>query len=136
MKKHKLCLRLLKFISVFLCSRLFFYLMIDVWQKYDGVKLRGKKTLSKFLPCVTICPWSAYKNRKFSFDIANFTNNSYDRRNIFWFDRNEWQIFVPLWRNKGCFYWTLLCVLLSERSYCFGSKSCSLKKNKDIIGKN
>ena len=143
MKKPKFCFCILKCFSVFLCSGLFFYLMINIWQKYSGKmtsmgsSYQENKSLSKLLPCVTICPRSAYKNRKFSFDNLNFISNSYQKEEIF---SNMMEM-----NNKSLYHFEEIRGVYIGCCYMFcymkevtelDQLIVNLKKNKDVIGKN
>jgi hypothetical protein len=54
--------------------------MLDVWDKYDkkktstGVVNSEENTENKALPCLTICPWKAFRNRGFYFTNETFYN--------------------------------------------------------------
>ena len=67
MKIHKWLFRhrfrLLKFLSLVVCIGLFVHLTVDVVDKYFkemtsvGTVSEGSDIRSKFLPCMTLCPW-------------------------------------------------------------------------------
>ncbi len=57
-KKSKSFYSLFKYISVVFYSAMFFYLMIDVWDKFNnqmtnmGVRFTGEDVKEKLLPCL------------------------------------------------------------------------------------
>jgi hypothetical protein len=88
-KQLKSLYSLFKYISVVFCSAMFFYLMIDVWDKFNnqmtnmGVRFTGEDVKEKLLPCLTACPWNAFRKRGFFFEQDDFIKQTYKREEIF-----------------------------------------------------
>ena len=78
-----------KYFAIIICSALFLYMMIDVWDKYDnkmtsmGIRFKGENIKEKQLPCITACPWNAFRKRGFFFEQDDFIKQTYKREEIF-----------------------------------------------------
>ncbi len=42
-----------------------------------GVQFRNDLALKKYLPCLTFCPWPAFKKSGFYFNNASFAENTF-----------------------------------------------------------
>jgi len=88
-RKTKMLLGFFKYFSIIICCALFFYMMKDVWDKFNnqmtsmGVRFRGENIKEKHLPCVTACPWSAFRERGFYFKKDEFSKQTYKKDDIF-----------------------------------------------------
>ncbi len=64
--------------------------MIDVWQKFTkgmtnvGVRFRDEELSEKMLPCLTACPWNAFKKpgKKFTRKTLQLTFFVYLKLNL------------------------------------------------------
>ena len=143
MKKSKHCYRLFKLFAVFLCSGLFFYLMIDVWKKYFGKmtsmgsSFEDQEVDLKYLPCLTFCSPSAYKTYTFSFENDTFLQNSYEKEEFFFNmteinDKSSYHLEEIRGVYIGRCY--MLCILkkVTEMETIY----IKLQKKQDILGKN
>jgi hypothetical protein len=88
-KKSKSFYSMFKYISIIFCCAMFFYLMIDVWDKFNnqmtsmGVRFQGGNMDEKPLPCLTACPWAVYRERGFYFNKNEFIKQTFEREEIF-----------------------------------------------------
>jgi hypothetical protein len=63
--------------------------MIDAWKKYSdkitsmGSSYKDQDVESKLLPCLTFCPWTAFKEEGFYFDNDMFLRNSFEKEELF-----------------------------------------------------
>jgi hypothetical protein len=76
--------------SVFLvCLILFVLLMLETWDDFTkemttiGVRLIKDPKIGPFLPCITFCVWSAYKNHGFFYKQQNYDDNTFNFSEIF-----------------------------------------------------
>ena len=75
--------------SFVVCFGLFFFLMLDVWVKFNtemttmGVRFEDQKEETKFLPCLTFCPLNGFKSRKLNYKNASFTEETFSQEEIF-----------------------------------------------------
>ena len=59
----------LAFIVVIFCSVFSVVLTVDVWNKFTsgftatGVRFQDSNVDRKLLPCLTVCPWAAFKKQ-------------------------------------------------------------------------
>ena len=81
--------KILILFSFLLCAVLFLHLMADAIDKYSrkmtniGVVIREHPYMEKPLPCITICPWRAFRHSGFHFNSKNFTLNTFGKEEIF-----------------------------------------------------
>ena len=86
--RSNLLLRLLEYLSYLICFALFIVLMLDVWDKFSkkltnmGVAFQENDVQDKELPCVTICPWPAFRSRNFSFTSETFLKQTFNLEDI------------------------------------------------------
>jgi hypothetical protein len=79
-----------KYFAIIICSALFLYMMIDVWDKYDnkmtsmGIRFKGENIKEKQLPCITACPWNAFRKRGLYFKREVFMRQTFEREEIFY----------------------------------------------------
>ena len=88
--RTSLLLRLFESTSYLVCFVLFIVLMLDVWDKFSkkmtnmGVVFQEKDVELKELPCLTICPWPAFRERNFSFSTETFKDRTFNQNEILW----------------------------------------------------
>ena len=81
--------KILILFSFLLCAVLFLHFMADAIDKYSrkmtniGVVIREHPYMEKPLPCITICPWRAFRHSGFHFNSKNFTLNTFGKEEIF-----------------------------------------------------
>ena len=81
---------ILKVFSFLICFGLFLFLMVEVWQKYyDGMTNMGSRFddqegAKKNLPCITFCPFSAFKKRGLFFKHDDFVLQTYEKEELFY----------------------------------------------------
>ena len=81
--------KILILFSFLLCAVLFLHFMADAIDKYSrkmtniGVVIREHPYMEKPLPCITICPWRAFKHPGFHFNLENFAQNTFEKEDIF-----------------------------------------------------
>ena len=79
-----------KIFSFLLCFGLFLFLMVEVWKKYyDGMTNMGSRFddqagAKKNLPCITFCPFSAFKKRGLFFKHEDFIQQTYEKEELFY----------------------------------------------------
>ena len=87
MQQHhgKLAFKTFKFTISLLCCGLFIYFSLDVWNKFShqftttGIRFVDQGLSAKQLPCITLCPWAAFKKKSFNYNINNFIANTFDQ---------------------------------------------------------
>ena len=85
MKRTSIFFIFLKIFCVTFCFSFFIYLMNDVWDKFSnkftstGMRLNEKEFEEKYLPCITVCPWKAFKNKGFYYNFQDFLNNTFEQ---------------------------------------------------------
>ena len=81
-----------KYFAIIICSALFLYMMIDVWDKYDkkmtsmGTRFKEENNQEKHLPCITVCPWNAFRKRGLYFKRADYISQTFEKEEIFYND--------------------------------------------------
>ena len=48
-----------------------------------GTRLIGNETNNKFFPCITFCPWPAFRTSEFSFTNQSFEENTFKQSEVF-----------------------------------------------------
>ena len=82
-------IKILKLACVLVCLVLFCLLMADIFDKFSkkmtniGVIVEESDKDEKDLPCFTLCPWKAFRNRGFHFKLEEFHKNVYNQSEIF-----------------------------------------------------
>ena len=85
LKPHKI----LSHLSVLLCIVFFTALLVDTVKKYNqkmtniGIIIEESSKEEKMLPCVTACPWSAFKNPGLHYSTEIFKKSTFDKEEIF-----------------------------------------------------
>ena len=117
--------------------------MLDVWEKFSHaatttqVRIQEFNDTVKLLPCLTVCPWSAFKNKGFYYNIQEFFNNTYEFNDVF-----ETSLKMPCLNKSELQFETIPSIYLG-RCYmvCIGIKVtsgqtfCILLKNRtDVTG--
>ena len=75
--------------SLLICIALFIALMVDIAYKYAlemttvGIRLSGVDKQEKNLPCLTFCPWMAFKERGFHFKSLDFKRSTFTKEEVF-----------------------------------------------------
>ena len=81
--------KILIYISICVCVVLFFLLMMETTDKFAqrmttvGVNIKESSLAEKMLPCITVCPWMAFKSFRFYYTSGNFTQNTYEKEEVF-----------------------------------------------------
>ena len=86
--KRDICYIVLKYVGILACSAAFIIEMIVAWQRYEEeATVTGitsfKKSDTKYLPCITFCPYNVFKNAVYPMTIAEFEKYSYQETEIF-----------------------------------------------------
>ena len=87
-------IKILKLACVLVCLVLFCLLMVDIFDKFSkkmtniGVIVEESDKDEKDLPCLTLCPWKAFRNRGFHFKSEDFYKNVFNQSEIF-FNLND-----------------------------------------------
>ena len=129
--------------SFVVCCGFFFFLMIDVWVKFNtemttmGVRFEDQKEEHKFLPCLTFCPLNGFKSRQFNYENETFTKETFSEEEIF-SDVN-----LTSFRNRSLFYIEEIKGVFIGRCYmvCYLREGAEvdainipLRKQNDLIG--
>lgn len=86
---RNLTLKAWQLVALLLCIALFIVLMIDIWCKYTegmttvGIRFYGVDKQEKKLPCLTFCPWMAFKAGGFYFKNSDFNKNTFSKEEVF-----------------------------------------------------
>ena len=78
----------IKFTITLLCCGFFIYFSLDVWKKIShnftttSVRFIDQELDIKYLPCFTLCPWSAFKKNGFHYDFTDFMNSTFDKDDL------------------------------------------------------
>ena len=81
--------KILIYLSVIICFVLFFVLMKETIDKFTkrmtsiGVNIQESYVSEKLLPCITICPWMAFKSFGFHYSSGNFSQNTFEKDEVF-----------------------------------------------------
>ena len=88
-KSPKFLFQMLK-ASIFLsCFCLFGSLMLETWDDFSkemttmGVKLVKDATNGPYLPCITVCPWKAFRKSGFFYKAQDYDDSSFNFSEIF-----------------------------------------------------
>ena len=77
------------FLAFLFCFAFFIVLMIDVWDKFSHKSTTTRMRFIEFsdslklLPCMTVCPWSAFKNPGFFYNTTEFLDNTFTMDDVF-----------------------------------------------------
>ena len=88
-------IKILKLACVLVCLVLFCLLMADIFDKFSkkmtniGVIVEESDKDEKDLPCLTLCPWKAFRNRGFHFKSEDFYKNVFNQSEIFFYLNNS-----------------------------------------------
>ena len=81
--------KMLIYISIIICFVLFFLLMTETIDKFTkrmtniGVNVQESSVSEKMLPCITVCPWMAFKSFGFHYSSKNFSQNTFEKGEVF-----------------------------------------------------
>ena len=81
--------KILIYLSVIICFVLFCVLMKETIDKFTkrmtsiGVNIQESYVSEKLLPCITICPWMAFKSFGFHYSSGNFSQNTFEKDEVF-----------------------------------------------------
>ena len=81
--------KILIYLSVIICFVLFCVLMKETIDKFTkrmtsiGVNIQESSVSEKMLPCITVCPWMAFKSLGFHYSSANFNQNTFEKDEVF-----------------------------------------------------
>ncbi len=79
----------LRIFAMTTCLLLFIYLMLDIFEKFSakmtnvGVQTRSQKEDTKFLSCITACPWPAFKHHGLFYDKKLYYQETFEKEEIF-----------------------------------------------------
>jgi hypothetical protein len=64
--------------------------MMDTWEKYRSERtvlgvsfFKGSSIGEGLLPCITICPWEAFKKPGFFYTNEDYDKNTFKRNEVF-----------------------------------------------------
>ena len=89
-QSSKMCHQVFKYFSIIFCLALFIYMMTDVWDKFNnqmtsmGIRFKVENVKEKQLPCLTACPWNAYRERGLFFKKDDFMRQTFEKEEIFY----------------------------------------------------
>ena len=87
--RSKITTHTVVFLAFMFCFAFFIVLMVDVWDKFSHkatttqMRFIEYNEALKLLPCMTVCPWSAFKNPGFFYNTNDFLNNTFAMEDVF-----------------------------------------------------
>ena len=78
-----------KFTIALFCGGFFVYFSLDVWDKFShkftatGVRFVDQELPTKQLPCITVCPWEAFRKKGFHYNMDEFMLYTFDEYDLF-----------------------------------------------------
>jgi Amiloride-sensitive sodium channel len=79
----------LQLIIIATCFVLFICQMYDIYEKYAqkmttvGIRTYSQEEKTKLLPCITVCPWQAFKKQGFFYNKALLMQEGFEKNEIF-----------------------------------------------------
>jgi hypothetical protein len=76
--------RIAQILTVILCTIMFYFLMLDIWIKFNhrtttsGLRLKDDGEPTKFLPCLTACRRMGYRKRGVRTSEEDFINQTFE----------------------------------------------------------
>ena len=96
--RYKYYFSLLRLLSMIACVIVFVYLMVDIYEKFAikltniGIRTWPHNHDSKDMPCITACPWEAFKHRGLFYNRKLLDEGTFDKEDIF-LNQEEYPIF-------------------------------------------
>ena len=85
--KTTLYLFLTLIVGIF-CSVFSVLLTVDVWNKFTsgftatGARFQDSNVDRKLLPCLTVCPWAAFKKQGLHYNLSDYLNYTTDQNEL------------------------------------------------------
>ena len=144
MKKYhgKFTFKTFKFAISLLCCGLFIYFSLDVWNKFShqftttGIRFVDQELSAKQLPCITLCPWAAFKKKAFNYNITNFIANTFDQDELI-LNSSLWNSDVQLLQVEtlnSIYFGRCYMICLSKKMTTIDFLSFDLLKTTDFTG--
>lgn len=98
--KYKHCFSLLRLVSLAACVIVFVYLMMDIYDKFAikltniGIRAWPHDQPTKKMPCITACPWEAFKKRGLFYNRKLLDEETFEKEDIF-LHTEGYQVFNP-----------------------------------------
>ncbi len=79
----------LQLLVITTCLALFICQMYDIYEKYAqkmttvGIRTYSQDEETKFLPCLTVCPWQTFKTRGFYYNRKTLVQETFEKEEIF-----------------------------------------------------
>ena len=129
--KLKFCFSFLRLAARAACFLLFVSLTMDIYEKYSsqltsvGIRAMTQNQNRKEMPCMTACPWDAFKHQGLFYNTEMVGQASFDKEEIF-FEHEKFPIF-----NQSLYSITELRSILFGRCYmvCY---TMPLKRNEEF----
>ena len=111
--------------------------MLDVWDKFSkkitstGVIKQEKNVLEKPLPCLTICPWKAFRVRGFHFTNQTYYDQTYNLSELVFQDTLA---NFSVQEINSVFLGRCFMFCYQQNVSGIGKASINLRKQMDLLG--
>ena len=89
MKIYEYLANFLQLLVITTCFVLFICQMYDIYEKYAqkmttvGIRTYSQEEETKLLPCITVCPWQAFKKQGFFYNRTILMQETFGKGEIF-----------------------------------------------------